>query len=204
MGHVITFAQQKGGAGKTTLLAGLAHALMSKKKSVAIADLDPQGSLTRWHAMGGLPKLEMLETASYRVGGDLRSARDKHDFVLVDCPGSASSLLEAAIRESDLVVVPCQASQVDVWASEAILKMCADEGTPARVVLNRVAPRGQAAENTATALAALDAKVLKTRIGNRVAFANGLAAGTTALGLPGQKPAKAELQALAAELRKAL
>ena len=204
MGKIITFAQQKGGAGKTTLLAGLAHALVLKGKSVAAADLDPQGSLRTWASLGGIEKLQMIETASYRVGGDLRSAKAAHDFVLVDCPGSATPLLEAAIRESDCVIVPCQASQVDVWATQAVLDMCAAENTPCRVVLNRVPPRGKAADETRRSLAAAGAKVMKAQVGNRVAFANGLASGSTVLGLPGQARAKDELAAFTKEVLKAL
>ncbi len=204
MGSVITFAQQKGGAGKTTLLAGLAHWMMQRNKSVAIVDLDPQGSLSQWHGYGSVPELDLVETASYRVGGDLRDARKDHDLTLVDCPGSATALLEAAIRESDLVVVPCQASPVDVWATGAILKMCEAEKTPVQVVLNRVAPRGRAADDTQQALEDAGAQVMTTRIGNRVAFANGMARGSTVLGLSGQPRAHAELNAFAKELQSSL
>lgn len=200
MGKVITFAQQKGGAGKTTLLSGLAHKLLLKGKDVAVADLDPQGSLGFWVGMGGLPDLGVIETASYRVGGDLRDAKKNHDFVLVDCPGSATPLLEAAIRESDLVVVPCQASQVDVWATKAVLDMCEAEATAAKIVLNRVPPRGRAADDIRAALTADGVEVMSTQIGNRVAFAQGLAQGLTVLGMPGQARAKEELDAFAKEL----
>ena len=47
-GKVLTLAQQKGGAGKTTLVAQLAVAFGARGKSVALVDIDPQGSLTRW------------------------------------------------------------------------------------------------------------------------------------------------------------
>ena len=169
---------------------------------VAAADLDPQGSLSMWASLGGVDGLTVIETASYRVGGDLRSAKAKHDLVLVDCPGSATPLLEAAIRESDIVVVPCQASQVDVWATQAVLEMCAQENTPCRVVLNRVPPRGRAADEIRKTLAKTGAKVMKSQIGNRVAFANGLATGSTVLGMPGQTRAKEELAAFTKELLK--
>ena len=48
VGKVLTLAQQKGGAGKTTLVAQLAVAFMAGGRSVALVDIDPQGSLTRW------------------------------------------------------------------------------------------------------------------------------------------------------------
>ena len=204
MGHAITFAQQKGGAGKTTLLAHLAHSFALKKQQVALLDLDPQGSLTQWASIADIENLTMLETASYRIGGDIRSAKDRYDFVLVDCPGNASSTLEAAIRESTMILIPCQPSMMDVWASSAVLAMCKKEDKPARVIFNRVPPRGTAADMCRTALKEKDAQVLKSNIGNRVTFSKSFGEGSTALTASGQKVAKEEISALAKEVSQTL
>jgi chromosome partitioning protein len=198
MGQIITFAQQKGGAGKTTLLAHLAHAWASEGRKVAVVDLDTQASLTQWAGLGSLP-LTMVETKDYRAGGDIKSAARSHDLVLVDCPGNASAMLDAALRESHLVVAPCQPTVMDVWATRAILTLAGKAKVPVRVVLNRVPARGQAAEEAAAMLAGNGASVLASRLGNRMAFQTGFARGTTALGL-GRSPAMAEVQALRGEL----
>ena len=47
-GLIVTIAQQKGGAGKTTLAAHLAVAYVVGGNSVAVLDVDPQGSLGEW------------------------------------------------------------------------------------------------------------------------------------------------------------
>ena len=47
MGKVIAVAQQKGGAGKTMLAAQLA-VVLAESATVAVLDIDPQGSLTIW------------------------------------------------------------------------------------------------------------------------------------------------------------
>ncbi len=202
MGQILTFAQQKGGAGKTTILAHLAHAWCTAKKSVALFDLDPQGSLTEWAKRSEIP-FNLLESRDYRAGRDLNEAAGAHDFVLVDCPGSATSLLEAALRESDLVVVPCQPSALDVWATGPLLDMARREKATARIVLNRVPPRGVFAD-AQIALDDLGETVLKARLGNRVAFVNGMAHGTTALGLARNSKAIAEINALRKELERVL
>ena len=108
MGHVITFAQQKGGAGKTTTLANLAAAWAAAGRRVALIDLDPQKSLTRWAGLREDPAMDLIDSRDYRAGPDIRAASRSHDRVLVDCPGAASTLLDSAIRESGLVIVPCQ------------------------------------------------------------------------------------------------
>jgi len=48
-GRVMTVAQQKGGSGKTTLAANFAVAWsLDGRHSVAVLDVDPQGSLGDW------------------------------------------------------------------------------------------------------------------------------------------------------------
>ena len=204
MGHAIAFAQQKGGAGKTTLLAHLAHANAQKGASVALLDLDPQGSLSAWHGMAAIGGLTLLETATYRISGDIRDAKKDHDLVLVDCPGHAAPILEAAVREADLVLVPCQPTPLDLWATKPITDMADAEGVTARIILNRVPPRGNAPDETRSALKPTGAKICKTSLGNRIAYSRGIGQGGTALSLPGQQAAKGEIEALRKEIARVL
>ncbi len=197
---IIVFAQQKGGAGKTTVLAHLAHAWVRAGRSVGLADLDPQRSLAQWVAHQHAHPFECIESAGWRAGSDISDLARKHDVTLIDCPGNASNLLESALRASDLVLVPCQPSVLDAWATAPVLQMAAREKTPARVVLNRVPPRGGAVDAVREILATEGADMLESMLGNRVAFANGLAAGTTALGLGGRSTAAREVEALRAEI----
>ncbi|MEM9431461.1 MAG: ParA family partition ATPase [Pseudomonadota bacterium] len=200
MGQVISFAQQKGGAGKTTVLIHLAEAWRRAGRSVALVDLDPQRSLASWAEAAPEKRFEVIESAGWRGGGDVRTAGRHHDMTLVDCPGNASSLLEAALRESQLVLVPCQPTGPDVWATGAILKMATSERVPARILLNRVPPRGGSIAEAVIALKSTGAEILTTRIGNRVAFSSGLIAGKTAYDLGRRSTAVSEVEALAAEL----
>lgn len=207
MGHIITLAQQKGGSGKTTILIHLAEAWAEAGRSVAVADLDPQGTLTRWHgtaAASGGARAALIETKDYRAGSDLRAAAEAHDVVLVDCPGSASRMLETALRESDLVLAPCQPSPMDVWALEAMHAMARAAKTPLRVVLNRVPPRGTGLEATSAALTDQGITPLTARLGNRVAFSRGIGDGRSALSGPRKSAARSEVAALLTELDRVL
>lgn len=46
--QIIAFLGQKGGTGKTTLATAIAVRAARDGKSVALIDLDPQGSATKW------------------------------------------------------------------------------------------------------------------------------------------------------------
>jgi chromosome partitioning protein len=200
MGHVITFAQQKGGAGKTTVLAHLAASWAEAGRKVALIDLDPQQSLTRWAGLRADPVITIVESKDYRAGGDIRTAKRSHDFVLVDCPGAASSLLENAMRESDLVIAPCQPSVMDVWALESVIATALRLKRPVRILLNRMPPRLASLEEVLSALGEHRALLLATQIGNRNGFSKAMLNGRPAAELSQRSTAAAETYGLRAEL----
>ncbi len=200
MGYAITFAQQKGGAGKTTVLAHLAAAWAAAGRNVAIIDLDPQRSLTRWATIRKDPAITVIESKDYRAGGDIKSAKKVHDFVLIDCPGAASSLLENAMRESDLVLAPCQPSVMDVWALGPVIETAAKLKRPLRILLNRMPPRLGALDEVLAELGPSRALLLATQIGNRNGFSKAMLDGRTAPELSERSTAAAETYGLRAEV----
>lgn len=200
MGRIITFAQQKGGAGKTTVLVHLAAAWAEAGRRVALIDLDPQRSLSRWAGLRADPALPLIESKDYRAASDMKAAAKAHDYVLVDCPGAASSLLEAVVRESDLVVAPCQPSVMDVWATASVIETAKKQKTPLRILLNRVPGRAAALEEVIATLGPAQALLLATRLGNRVGFSQAMLNGRTAPELSRRSAAASEVAALKAEI----
>ncbi len=200
MGQIITFAQQKGGAGKTTVLAHLAVAWAAEGRRVALVDLDPQRSLTRWAGLRDDPDLALIDSRDYRAASDLRSASRAHDVVLVDSPGAASTLLDAALRESTLVIAPCQPSALDIWAIESIRAAAERQRTPLRILLNRVPPRTTSIQEVLAALGPRSDLLLDSCLGNRVAFSQSLLQGRTAPEISRRSIAAEEVSALRAEI----
>ncbi len=200
MGHVITFAQQKGGAGKTTLLAHLAASWAEAGRQVAILDLDPQQSLTRWAALRADPGITLIESKDYRAALDIKTARKTFDFALIDCPGAASTLLENAIRESDLVIAPCQPSVMDVWALGSVVTTAAKARRPLRILLNRMPARHSSLDEVLAELGDSRALLLATQIGNRIGFSQAMLAGRTAQETSRRSTAAAEIYGLRAEV----
>jgi chromosome partitioning protein len=204
MAVVITVAQQKGGTGKTTLAANLAAALAGQHR-VALLDIDPQRTLTRWHALRQAREtpaaaLSFSDVSGWRVAAELDRLKRAHDFVLVDSPPQIDTDARLAIRGATLVLVPVQPSPPDVWAAEGTLKLAATERRPTAIVLNRVPPASRLRDATTADLAARGLPVLTSALGNRTGFASAFAEG---LGVTEDAPrstAARELRALLDEL----
>lgn len=208
MAKVMTFAQQKGGSGKTTLLTQLAVAMGEGGARIALIDLDPQKTLSAWMderiKRAGEPDMDLIESSEWRVGTDISKAGRDADLIFVDCPGSADVMLNRVLRATDLVVIPAQPSAPDVWATRAVLKMAAREGAEARVVLNRVPPRGGAVDDMAAKLEEEGADILAERVGNRVAFSAAFSKGAGVTETAKSSKAGEEILALAKAVKKRL
>ena len=181
MAMVITVAQQKGGAGKTTLAANLATALASSKR-VAVLDIDPQQSLSRWHAIRAArtpppANLGFSNLAGWRLAAELDRLKREHDVVLVDSPPQIDADARRAVRGADLVLVPVQPSPPDLWAAEGTLKLAAEEKRPACLILNRLPATGKLRETMLATLKTHGTTLLPASLGNRTAYAQAFAEG---------------------------
>ncbi len=206
---VITVAQQKGGAGKTTLVIQLATALRALGRKVALVDIDPQGSLTGWmrlreHRQRDAPELRFSMIGGWRLGVELDRLKREAELIIVDTPPHTEIDAKAAIRSADLVLVPCQPSSLDIWASQATVDHAVKERRKVAMVLNRVPPRGRSIEDARGALMELGVEALACQLGNRQAFVTSIAQG---LGVVESEPRSAsadEVRALAEDVAKRL
>jgi chromosome partitioning protein len=204
MAVVITVAQQKGGTGKTTLAANLAAALAATRR-VALLDIDPQRSLTRWHALRvARPKaaatLTFSDVAGWRLTAELERLKRTHDVVLIDSPPQIDTDAKLAVRGATLVLVPVQPSPPDVWAAEGTLKLATEERRPAAIVLNRVPSASRLRDTIAADLTARRLPLLRTTIGNRTSFASAFAEGLGVTEAAPRSVSATELRALLDEL----
>ena len=101
---------------------------------------------------------------------------------------------------ADYIVMPVQPTPVDLWATRETLMLAEREHTPAMLVLNRVPPRARLTEEMSAAISEFSASVSKTRLGNRVAFAESIGLGATATETHTSSKAAFETRALASEL----
>lgn len=201
-GHVITVAQQKGGSGKTTIAANLAVAYARAGHSVALLDTDPQGSLGRWFMARrerGDEGLGFSTASAWGVSYECDKLRKTFDFVIVDTPPKVDADLRPALRESDLVLVPVAASQVDVWATESVLDLARRENRPVMIVLNRAKQGTRVLDEVGKSLESFETLRAAAMLGNRVAYAETLGQGRSVLER-GRGAWTDEIEALADEI----
>jgi len=208
MGRIITFAQQKGGSGKTTMAAHLAVALRRQGASVALLDVDPQGSLGEWferrEAWAGErgPDLSFRTASGWGARREARGLARDHDLVVVDTPPKSDSESRPAVEAADLVCVPVQPTPVDLWATRPTLEMVLKQGVRSLIIVNRAVGRAALTGEMLEAIRELGHPAAGVVIGSRVGFAASMGHGLTVMETaPGGKAAL-EIAALAEEVMK--
>jgi len=159
--HTIVLATQKGGSGKSTLAIGLALAAIQAGHTVRLIETDSQGTLSNWQARRSFaePIVEPVYSA-----GDIEPclqslARSGVTLTIIDTAGGVSAATTAAIRYSDLCLIPARPSIADIEATASTLQIARAWNRPFAFVLNQTPIRGQRITGAGTALgeaAALD------------------------------------------------
>lgn len=124
MAQIFTIANRKGGVGKTTLATNLAVALSNKGKTLLV-DTDDQKSAYNWNEY----RQEKLNSISVidNLGKTLQLLNDEYEFILIDIAGRDSEVFREALLISDKLIVPTQASILDL----ELLPYIADKVTTA-------------------------------------------------------------------------
>ncbi|HVJ72220.1 MAG TPA: ParA family protein, partial [Sphingomicrobium sp.] len=114
---VVSFASSKGGPGKTTALIVIGDALAALGKRIVMLDADPNGHLSAWSTLISTPNSNLRVVGRITEEDILDYIREEGreaDLVLVDLEGTANNALTYATSKSDLVVIPAQASAMDL------------------------------------------------------------------------------------------
>lgn len=124
---IVSILNQKGGAGKTTIAINLARAMVvSGRGSVLLVDSDPQGSARDWHVEAGGELLNVMGLDRPTLDKDIKSVAYNFDWVFIDGAPSLSSMALAAVKCSDIILIPVQPSPYDLWATEDLITLIAE------------------------------------------------------------------------------
>jgi chromosome partitioning protein len=206
-GKALVVASTKGGAGKTTMIVCLAvHWLLNGRK-VALLDVDPNQTLSRWHSKGMALSGATLRTTSDEVEivGEMSELVETHDIVLVDCPGFGNQSMVFAIGGADLVLIPSMADEASVFEALRVRKLVDSAAAltkreiAARTVLSRV-KRAAIVDHTWNQLTELGTLPLDSRLGDRTVFQESSYHGASPVELAPKSSAAAEIEALAKEI----
>lgn len=117
---VIAAINGKGGAGKTTALMNIAGEYALRGRLVALLDVDPRNNLMKWwsdcHQKGN--EAEGIDVFAPKTARAIAAFFDRqaggYDYVLFDTPGEDTSIIDAVIARTDLVISPIQPSKREV------------------------------------------------------------------------------------------
>lgn len=189
---IITLAHQKGGVGKTTLAMNLkTYFSMGGYKTVAV-DIDPQGSLYKLvHAFSDQEGREVehcIGRNKFSNFDELLKMIEPYDIAVIDTPPYLSQEIASVVALSNLVVIPCKASPLDFLAIHDTLNLIRSVKVTNPDLLSVVALtmtitgtdftqyiRGELEKS------ADEFPVLKTEIGNRVAYMRSLLYGNSVM-----------------------
>jgi chromosome partitioning protein len=113
---ILALANSKGGVGKSTLAVHLAVWLHEKGRQVAFVDSDVQGSSSAW-LQEAAPEIKAIRLLTREdVMAQLPQIQAGADDVIVDGPAGLSQVTRTILFLSDLAVLPCGPSVLDLRA----------------------------------------------------------------------------------------
>lgn len=176
----ITLAASKGGVGKTTLAACFAVEASRRSNKVAVLDLDPQLSLTRWHELRGEPaNPQMLAEGVSVEAAERRAMKAGFDWLIIDTPPALMTRIAPAIDIADLVVIPVRPSPLDLEAIDPVVELCRHHDRPFVFVISQNPPRSSLTKGAVGYLQA-HGEVLDEMVSLRTAHAGAAISGKTA------------------------
>jgi chromosome partitioning protein len=203
---IYAFLNQKGGVGKTTLSIHTAAELTRRKHRVLLIDADPQGSALAWSNCRDEPGFTVVGMAKTTLHKEIDLLAGDYDDVVIDGPPRIAEMAKSIILAADVVVVPLLPGPLDVWAAaETVDLICEAQvykpNLKCYLAVNRRIARTAIGRDVRKALKQLEIPVLRADIGQRVAFAESIAAGSTVLDGRKNKAAK-EIRTFVNELRR--
>lgn len=175
---VIAFVNQKGGCAKSTTAIHLAYWLFHKQRNVLLVDADAQRSSSIWlESLEDPIPCEVAQTSEALLERIPKLA-DQYEELIVDGPAGLSDATKAILLRSDLAVIPCQPTGVDLRSAADAIRLIRQaqatrNGAPkAAVFLSRAVKGTRLKDEAIGHLDSLGVPILKTVVHQRQAVAD--------------------------------
>jgi chromosome partitioning protein len=126
MAHVTVVMNPKGGVGKSTIATNLAGYFANQGKAVMLGDVDKQQSAREWLKLRpaqGAP----IKSWDIEAGKPAKLPKGTSHAVIDTPAGLSNKLLDTVIKSANRVIVPLQASMLDILATRSFLEALADD-----------------------------------------------------------------------------
>ena len=202
---IVSVLNRKGGSGKTTIATHLAFAMQRKNKKVLLADADPQGSARDWNELNKADLLPVAGLDRETLEKDLNAISKGYDWIFIDGPPQIARLSIAAIKASDVVLIPVQPSQYDVMACAELVdaikiqQELTNGKLKAAFIISRAKKNTKISRELPGALSDYELPVFKNGTTDRISYPNSASEGETVYQSK-DKTAMQEINALTLEL----
>jgi len=208
---IISVTNLKGGVGKSTISQNLAVWFAHHGKKVCVLDTDmEQRTSMRWAGLrdSSLPDVEVFGVETDQIIKASSKQAEGYDVVIIDGTPQLGKTALATIMASDLVLVPLTPSAFDMWSFENFLsryrevkevKEAKEIPFKAYIVLNKFTGKTNLDKNILDVIQDFDMEILKTTIGDRVAYRESPITGLGVMEMK-EKKSKAEIEALGEEV----
>lgn len=184
---ITAFLNQKGGVGKTTLSYSFATALSHAGHKVLLVDADPQHGAITWQShREAAPIFPIVGLPTDKLHREMTAHTANYEHIVIDAPPQVSGIARSIILAADLILIPVQPSPHDIWSAADIVQLIEEasafkENLKTAFVVNRKITNTALGRDVFTALENYPFPVLPTAIGQRVAFAESAALGSSVL-----------------------
>ncbi len=124
---IVLIGGEKGGTGKTTIASNLAQMRASRGADVLLIDTDKQESSTFWASTRDdeqiNPRVPTVQKYGKAITKDILDLANRYEDIIIDAGGRDSYELRASIVAADVLYIPVQASQFDIWTLEGMAEL---------------------------------------------------------------------------------
>ena len=173
---IMSILNQKGGVGKTTIATNLAHGLQLKGVNVLLADGDPQATARKWHEANDAMLIPCLGMDRVTLAADLNAVSSHYDLIIIDGAPQITRLSALAIGVSDVILIPVQPSDFDIWSTVGIVDLIkhrreVTDGTPlCAFIISRLIKNTKLSREIGPDLTEFEIPILESTISQRVAY----------------------------------